>query len=307
MTHRERFISVVTHRGADRAVYDLCGSPQTFIDYQITKDRLMEIYNLKGDKQGNYCIDERILEMLDIDTRIVGGMVNPETSFNRMEKGVIYDNWGIGRQTSDGRYEICFHPLKDCGIDEMLAYEFPNPDNTDMRQITLWAEEAKYLRENTEYAVIAEHPVLGIFELGCWMLGFEDYLYRIAADPEFVNAFSERVLTYQKRIIEIYYGALGRFINCTTSGDDFGTQAGPFMSKKMFDAMVKPYMKERVNYTKIFTDGFYKHHTCGSVFDLIPSLIDCGIDILNPIQPGAYMMEPERLKAAYGNKIAFWG
>ncbi|MCL2815314.1 MAG: methyltransferase, partial [Oscillospiraceae bacterium] len=82
---------------------------------------------------------------------------------------------------------------------------------------------------------------------------------------------------------------------------------GLFMSVKMFEELVAPYMKERIRYTKTFTKAFFQHHTCGSVFDLIPSLIDCGVDILNPIQPNAYNMEPERLKSEYGRQITFWG
>ncbi len=80
---------------------------------------------------------------------------------------------------------------------------------------------------------------------------------------------------------------MGEYIQCTTSGDDFGTQRAPFMSTATFQEMIAPYLKERIAYTKKFTNAFYQHHTCGAVFDLIPTLIDCGVDILNPIQPSA--------------------
>ena len=108
-------------------------------------------------------------------------------------------------------------------------------------------------------------------------------------------------------MLDIYYGAMGRYMDCTTAGDDFGTQKGPFMSTAMFQEYVKPYMKERISYTRRYTDAFYKHHTCGSVHNIIPDLIECGVDILNPIQPGVYMMECERLKADFGDRITFWG
>ena len=307
MTHRERFHAVANHRQADRTIYDLCGSPQTVVDYPATRDRLARLLGIAGEKQGPFCIDERVLDALDIDTRLVGGMPTPATSHCRRENGVSYDSWGIGSRPVNGHMEICHNPLKDAGMDEVMAYEFPDPANVDMHQVRLWSEQAEHLHNRTDYAVIAEHPVLGVFELGCWMFGFDDYLYRLAAEPEVVHAFSDRVLAYQKEIIRKYYGALGRWIDCTTSGDDFGMQAGPFMSTAMFDEMIKPYLKERIAYTKQFTDAFYKHHTCGSVHNFIPSLIDCGVDILNPIQPGAYRMEPERLKADFGGKIAFWG
>jgi len=288
MTHRERFFNAVTHKKSDRAVFDLCGSPQT----QIYDRRL---------------ITDKFLVKHDIDTRIVGGMPTPATVNNRTENGIWYDSYGIGYKQINGYSEICVNPLRDKTIDEVIAHPMPDADDIDVSIIKKWAERAEFLHNTTDYAVIAEHPVLGVFELGCWMFGFDDYLYRLAAEPEVVHVFSERVLTYQKKMIDLYYGELGRYIDCTTSGDDFGTQTGMFMSRAMFDELIAPYFKERIIHTKKHTDAFYQHHTCGSVYELIPTLIKCGVDVLNPIQPGTYMMEPERLKCDYGDKITFWG
>lgn len=307
MTSRQRFFEAVTHGNPDRAVYDLSGSPQTNIDYEVTRKDMMRLLGFTGAHQGPFNVDVRVLEALHIDTRRIGGMPTPATSHIRQENGIFYDSWGIGHRDVGGHMEMCYHPLKDADIDEMMAYELPDPEKLDMHAIRRWAEQAKYLYENTDYAIIGEHPVLGVFEIGCWMHGFEDYLYRLAGEPEYVHAFSQRILAYQKKVIEAYYSELGRYIDCTTSGDDFGTQTGPFMSLGMFEEYISPYLKERIAYTRQFTDAFYKHHTCGSVHSFIPSLIDCGVDILNPIQPGVYMMECDRLKADFGDRIAFWG
>lgn len=307
MTHRERFYRIANHQQADRAVFDLAGSPQTAIDHPETHRALMRLLGFEGEKQGPYNVDERILERFAIDLRRIGGMPIPRTSHVRTENGVTYDEFGIGYRPVNGHNEICFNPLRDADMDEVLSYELPDPEKIDLRQIDAWAAQAQRLHDETDYAVVAEHPVFGVFEIGCWMFGFDDYLYRCAAEPEIVHAFSQRILALQKRTIEIYYGALGSYIDCTTSGDDFGTQRGPFMSAGMFRELIKPYLKERVDYTRKFTRALFKHHTCGSVHSLIPDLIDCGVDILNPIQPGVYMMEHERLKADFGDRIAFWG
>ena len=139
------------------------------------------------------------------------------------------------------------------------------------------------------------------------MCGFDDFLLKMAMDPEFVIAFFDKILAYQKKVIEIYYGAIGEYIHFTTSGDDFGTQTGPFISPAMFDELIKPYYAQRISYTKKFTKAYYFHHTCGSVYSLIPSLIEAGVDILNPIQPNAKDMEPSKLKKDFGSSITFWG
>jgi uroporphyrinogen decarboxylase len=277
------------------------------IDYEETREALKHHIGFSGEKQGGFPLDERILEYLAVDTRIVGGMPTPKTVHNRTEGNIRYDSYGIGYRSINGHYEICHNPLKDCTIDEMMAYPLPEAADLDRALIGEWAGRARFLHENTGYAIIAEHPVLGVFEIGCWLFGFDDYLYRLAAEPELVHAFSRRILAYQKEVIDIYYGALGRYIDCTTSGDDFGMQTGTFMSPGMFKDLIAPYLAERIAHTRKYTSAFYQHHSCGSIHPLIPFLIDCGVDILNPIQPGAYMMEPERLKRDYGDRISFWG
>jgi len=307
MTHRERFNSVINHKKADRAVFDLAGCPQTLIDYPETQDALKMFLGFSGNNTGGFPVDERILQYFDIDTRIVGGMATPKTVHNRTEGNIQYDSYGIGYRTVNGHPEICHNPLKDATTDEMMAYPLPEAKNADRQLIRSWGERARYLHENTDYAIIAEHPILGVFEIGCWLFGFNDYFYRLTAEPELVHAFSRRILDYQKEIIDIYYGELGRWIDCTSSGDDFGMQTGPFMSAAMFRDLIKPYFSERIAHTKKYTGAFYEHHSCGSVHSLIPELIQCGVDILNPIQPGTYMMEPERLKKDFGSVISFWG
>ena len=307
MTHRERFKKVAGREKADRAVFDLCGCPQTLIDYPETREALKKHLKLRGDKKGNFPVDERILTFFDIDTRIVGGMPTPRTAHNRTDGEIRYNSYGIGSRPVNNHYEICYNPLKGATIDEMMNYPLPRAKDVDRKIIESWGERADYLHKNTDYAIMAEHPVLGVFEIGCWLFGFDDYLYRMAAEPEIVHAFSKRILDYQKDVIDIYYGELGRYIDCTSSGDDFGMQTGTFMSVEMFDEFIAPYFSARIAHTKKYTDAFYEHHTCGSVYSLIPSLVKCGVDILNPIQPGTFMMEPERLKKDYGNVISFWG
>jgi uroporphyrinogen decarboxylase len=147
----------------------------------------------------------------------------------------------------------------------------------------------------------------GIFEMGCWLFGFEYFLTQMAMEPEFVASFFELFLDYQKKVISTYYGALGPYIHYTSSGDDFATQNGPFISPEMFMEQIAPFFKERISYTKSFTEAAFLHHSCGSVVELIPALIDCGVDILNPRQPKARDMNFDILKKRHGKDIVFHG
>ena len=63
--------------------------------------------------------------------------------------------------------EICHNPLKDADIDTVMVYELPDAENIDRKLVESRVEQAKCLRENTDYAVVAEHPLLGVFEISC--------------------------------------------------------------------------------------------------------------------------------------------
>ena len=298
MNSRERFYSAVTHKKIDRAVRDLYGCPQTMIMTKQTAGEIKRLLDIQGEASGDGFIDERILVKLGTDTRMTGAFPSPESANKKFADGKYYNEWGMGER---------HFPLKDLDLDQIKKFDFPKAGNINPEIFEKCRLHAKNLYENTDYAVVAQHPCFGVFELGCWMFGYDDFLYRLAAEPLTVHWFFEQILEYQKDVIKLYYGAIGEYIDCTTSGDDFGTQHGLFMSVGMFDELVAPYMRERIRYTKTFTDAFFQHHTCGSVFELIPSLIDCGVDIINPIQPNAHNMEPERLQAEYGGQVAFWG
>jgi len=309
VTYRERFQATLAHRKVDRVPFDLGGTSLTGIEQPETMQKLRLLLCFEGCYAGWYQkFDERILSYLDIDFRRVGQILEPKSSLSSFNKENEYtDCWGIKRVFTGLYWEIKDPPLRKASEEDLDRYPWPEAGRVDTGQIDRFREEARKLYNETEYVVCAEHPVYGIFELGCWMCGFDEFLLRMALDPGFVKKFCDKILDYQKEIIEIYYRALGGYIHLTTSGDDFGAQNGPFISPAMFQDLVKPYYRERISHTKRFSKAYYFHHTCGSVYSLIPDLIEAGVDILNPIQPGARDMEPERLKKDFGDKLTFWG
>lgn len=313
MGRREDFARTMRHEKPENLILDFGGNPLSSMEGD-SEDRLLEFLGYEPKKGPNLLfgktkrLDERILTYFDIDTRSFGEIFTPKDSlFQRISDTEYIDEWGVRRRFTGLYWESVNTPLKGATLEELNAYRFPDPDSIDEAEIQAHAQRAKELYENTDYVICAEHPVYGIFELGCWMCGFEDFLTRMALDEEWVHRFFERVLEYQKKVIARYYGALGQYIHYTSSGDDFATQNAPFVSPDMFRELVKPYFQERISYTKQFTKARYLHHSCGSVFRLIDDLVDAGVEILNPIQPKATDMQPRRLKETYGDKIVFHG
>jgi len=314
MGRREDFQKILNHEQPEKLIIDFGGNPLSsmegksmyrlleFLGYDVTdKIEVMPFGRVRR-------LDERLLKHFDIDTRSVGTILRPQKSlYQRVSDNEYIDEWGIRRRYTGMYWDVIEAPLKGATVDDLEEYQWPDPESVDMNEIEEYARQAKKLYEETDYVICAEHPVYGIFELGCWMCGFDYFLLKMAIEPDFVKRFFEIVLDYQKKIIEIYYGALGKYIHYTSSGDDFATQSSLFISPAMFRELIKPYFKERISYTKKFTNAAYLHHSCGSVFPIIDDLIDCGVDILNPIQPKAKDMQPENLKKTYGDRIVFHG
>ena len=305
--YRERFALTLAHRPVDRAPIDLGGTPQTTTTGPELERRLATHLGLAGPAPSRYaCFDARLVERFDADFRRVGALLDFRTGRERQLSPTENVNcYGIRYRFSGKYWDIVEGPLRGADRDRIAAYGLPRLDQltTDLDAV---AAAARHWYEDSPYVVVGEHPVFGVLELACWLCGYEDFMLLLASDADAVHLLFDKILAFQKTVSQAYYSRLGRYIHMTTSGDDFGTQQGPFMSPTMFRKFVKPYIKARFAFNRQFTDAVQQHHSCGAVFDLIPDLIDAGVQVLNPIQPVAGMA-PERLKAAYGDRLTFHG
>jgi uroporphyrinogen decarboxylase len=89
-------------------------------------------------------------------------------------------------------------------------------------------------------------------------------------------------------------------------GNDFGSQTGLIMAPAQLREFVMPGAKRLIQQAK---ERGYKvfYHSCGSIFEIIPDLIEAGVDVIHPIQALAKGMTPDNLKNAYGDKVSFCG
>jgi uroporphyrinogen decarboxylase len=308
LTPRERFKRIMAHQEADRVPIDLDGTSLSSADAPVyaALRTALGITGPQPDPLASY--DERLLAALDVDFRRIGSLIASGDMPIPGRPDHMLDIWGVVRKWTGQYWDIVESPLRDATLEDLDAYPWPDPARIlNDKLLAQYREQARVLYQDTGYVVVAEHPVYGVLELACWMCGFDDFLARIAGDRPFVFKLFDKLLALQKAFIAPYYQAVGPYIHLTTSGDDFGTQAGPFMSPRAFRETVKPYFTDRIAFTRQFTQAYFWHHTCGSVHALLPDLLEAGVDILNPIQPGAKNMEPERLKADFGSRLCFHG
>jgi uroporphyrinogen decarboxylase len=311
---RERVVKALNHEEPDRVPIDFGGLLASINVY--TYDSLMEYAGLPSNS-GDAIVSrewsnvpkpsEALLKKWSVDFRRVwlGGPDNYQPIINEEEKTFI-DEWGLTWKRI-GRYnEFINPPLRDASVQDVMKYKFPDP--TDPGRYRGVREWAKQLYEETDYAIVAGHSMFGVFELGCWLCGFDDFMQRLILDKKFVRVFFDRVLEIQKEIVGRYLDLVEPFVQMVETADDLGMQLGPMVSPKIYRDMIKPYHKEYIQFIKAKApQAKVFMHSCGSVFDLIPDLIDNGVEVLNPLQPKAKNMEPWRLKSSFGDQLCFHG
>jgi len=136
----------------------------------------------------------------------------------------------------------------------------------------------------------------------------EEWYISTAVRQDYVLRIFEKQCEFALANIETLIGIFGDRVDVAlTTGTDFGTQRGPFISLDAYRKLFKPFHK-RIN-DLIHTRSNWKVfiHTCGGIAELIPDLIEAGFDILNPVQCSATGMAPDFLKRQFGKDITFWG
>ncbi len=125
---------------------------------------------------------------------------------------------------------------------------------------------------------------------------------------DYIHKVFERQCEIALGNLERIYAAVGDKVQAVhICGTDFGTQTSAFCSVKTLRDLYFPYYKQINDWIHSHTPWKTFKHSCGAVSKFIPTFIEAGFDILNPVQCTATGMEPEQLKANYGDRIVFWG
>ena len=129
----------------------------------------------------------------------------------------------------------------------------------------------------------------------------------LVSNTKLVEKYLEKYLEFKMQYWGSVLSRIGDKLSVVCELDDLGTQNGPFISLAMYRKYIKPRQKKLFSFIKKNTDAKIYFHSCGSVYNFIPDLIEAGIDILNPIQYSAKNMEQEKIKREFGKDLVLWG
>lgn len=144
------------------------------------------------------------------------------------------------------------------------------------------------------------------FHYLCDFFGMENYFMKMYTHPEVVEAVTEKVVGFLEEANDLFFEGLGDRADTFFFGNDFGTQLSLLISPDSFQKYVLPGFKRMINAGKKHNKKILLH-SCGSIYRVIPLLIDAGIDALHPLQAKAADMDAETLSREFKNDIAFVG
>lgn len=317
MTHRERVLAALRHEEPDRIPFDLGSSLVT----GITKNAYIALARLLGEETGEIVLCDtiqqipylsgNIIERLGVD--IMGLIPNFGRKSPVLEdNGDCYsftDEWSVKWEMPKGSlyFNIVESPFSG-GISRKAIEDFDWPDPADEGLFAGLAEEAAgYYADG--YAIMLENICAGMFEMCCRVRGTEHFMMDLAMDPGAACALMDKFVELKVGYYEAAAKKVGRYINFIREVDDIAGQESLLMSPVMYRELIKPRHKMLFDaQKKLFSDDFFVFfHSDGAIFDIIPDMIECGIDVLNPVQLTAKGMDAHKVKREYGKDLCFWG
>ncbi len=201
-----------------------------------------------------------------------------------------------------------FEPLP-AQMDQVTWAALPSPPwdqpLTDDR-IAQFAAIARCLREHSPYAVSLSIGC-SLFEWSQFLFGMEHAYLHMAGEKEAFAYFLDRLTDHHLATLHRLLPSLNGLIDVLVVGDDLGMQKGPQISRKMYRELFFPRHRKIYEAAKKLSGAHLFLHCCGGIYELIPDLIEAGVEILNPVQTSARNMDPARLKQEFGRDVTFWG
>jgi uroporphyrinogen decarboxylase len=167
-------------------------------------------------------------------------------------------------------------------------------------------EGAKQLRASTDRAIIG---LFGgnLLEIGQFLFRNDEFFVLLASQPERAAEFLDKLTEHHLRNLEKFLGLVGPYIDVILFGDDLGMQTGPQVSPRMYRKLFKPRHARMWKRAKELADVKVMLHSCGGLRELLPDLIEAGLDATNPVQITCKGMDAAGLKRDFGHDITFWG
>jgi uroporphyrinogen decarboxylase len=312
MTSRERVIKAINFEEPDRVPVDWGMITLSGI-HEAAYRNLLEYLNMPEAEvtitdpvQRLTLLDETILDMFNVDTRVI--WANPPSHWNYQEDeaGNFHDEFGVFFKRCGYYCDFTEYPLARAESIEDLK-RFTMPDPTDKARFAGLRDKAKTLYETTDKALVAgTFPAL--YYIAWALRGYEAFMTDVALNPTFANYLLDMIVDWFMALMDGYLREIGDYIQIMWAGDDWGTQDGPLISPREFRKNVVPRFKKIIAFMKARSRAKLAYHSCGSVLWALDDFIEMGVDILHPVQANAaHMGDSRKVKNLCYGKLTIHG
>lgn len=244
---------------------------------------------------------------LDYKSGVGAKYVGPQNlEFSEDWSGNLFEFFNYHEILTENEFGPAYAMGKPCfgvddypGMDELETFPWPQAEWFDYsmirQQIQPWADEFAVAATG---ASVVQHPSL--------FRGVEQLMFDLAGEPQLAQYIVTKVTDFYYGYFERLFEEAGDLIDIFRLADDIGAQDGLFISPKMIEEFVAPHVRRCVELAHQYGIKLM-FHTDGNVRRAIPSFIDWGIDILDPIQPEVPDMDADSLKREFGDRLAFSG
>lgn len=294
MNSRDRTFLTLEHRPGDRIPIDFWATAAVAQNLETERGKPYAQF------LDNYDVDLRYIE----GPTYIGPPLAPQTDIWGVERTAVAA--GLPGQ-SESYSEVTKAPLSDAGTSEDIeAYDhWPDPDMFDYDVIE---QQCDVILQRNRIVVFMGDRLNRVAQLkpAMYLRGTENIFVDLAVKQEIAETVFRRIRGFYLGYLERILRAAAGKIDIVLTGDDFGAQNGLLISADMWRKFIKPGFADYIDLIKRHKT-IAMHHTCGSVIDIIPDMIECRLDILQSIQPEANGMSLANLKKMFGKSICFQG
>jgi uroporphyrinogen decarboxylase len=165
---------------------------------------------------------------------------------------------------------------------------------------------AKLLYETTDYAVMVAFGA-NLLEWGQYLCRMDQFLIDLIENRRKAEALLDKLVEMHLENLVKVLDAVEGYVQIIQMGDDLGTQQALEISPRMYREVFKPRQRLIFETVKKRSSLHLFLHSCGAIADILPDLIEVGVEIINPVQTSARGMDPARLKREFGKDVVFWG
>ncbi|MBC7958308.1 MAG: hypothetical protein H7X94_00440 [Vallitaleaceae bacterium] len=309
MTSRERITKTIRGEKVDRVPIDLGVHFSTgisgFAYYNLRKYLGLSTDNITMIDMVQLLanVDADIRELFHVDTILLNPIWENTKKWNpRGNYTFNIPNTCTPVLQKDGAWTVDFNDSHLVMPHEGYFFDGAWPDYYNMEpdhKILQFAKRAEKIFKESDYFTM--------------MMGFSGYFHGIdfacdmITDPEACLELNERLLTKEIEHFNKINKAMGKYIGAIEVNSDLGTQSAAQCRPTDYSELCAPFLKKFCDHVHNTSDIKVFMHSCGAISQVLPAIIDSGIDMINPVQISANNMNPQYLKDTFGDKITFWG